>query len=323
MKSRVTTNNPSKLPEAGNSRSSCSTAPYSARLQVWFLRWELPALFFALFLTANARASSVVVVPVANMFSQGSADADVVSQAIYGTTVSVVEASGDWLKVETPDKYHGWMRSSDLLPLDSGSRGYASGGRVVRVESLVANVYREPDVTRHEPIMTLPFETHLEVANEPSDEGERWIEVRLADQRTAWIHRGDVSFQSPPLSIRETIQLAKGFLGLTYRWGGTSTFGFDCSGFTQMLMRQRGVLMPRDADMQAAWPELAMVMRGKLRAGDLLFFGPSSGKITHTGMFIGHGRFIHDTTYGHPGVQISRLKDKHWKQLLVAVRRLK
>lgn len=281
------------------------------------------ALLFTLLLATNASASGVVVVPVANMFSQASAETDVVSQAIYGISVTAVEASGDWVKVETPDKYQGWMRSTDLLLLPAGSKAYASEGRVVQIQSLMANLYREPDVTRHAPVLTLPFETRLEVASEPAEEGGRWIEVRLPDQRTAWIHRGDVVFEAPPLNIKQTIEFAKRFIGLTYLWGGTSTFGFDCSGLTQMLMRRRGILMPRDADQQAAWPGLAEVKRGKPRAGDLLYFGPSTEKITHTGMFIGHGRFIHDTTYGHPGVQISRLKDKHWKQLLVAVRRLK
>jgi len=50
--------------------------------------------------------------------------------------------------------------------------------------------------------------------------------------------------------------------------------------------------------------------RKHLRPGDLLFFGSADNRITHTGMFVGHGQFIHDTTNGHPGVQISRLKDQ-------------
>jgi cell wall-associated NlpC family hydrolase len=65
------------------------------------------------------------------------------------------------------------------------------------------------------------------------------------------------------------------------------------------------------------------VKRNRLRAGDLLFFGESPQKITHTGMYIGHGKFIHDTTHEHPGVQVSRLRDKCWAKLLVACRRLK
>jgi len=137
------------------------------------------------------------------------------------------------------------------------------------------------------------------------------------------VQRGDVTFEPKPLTIPATIELAKRFLGVTYLWGGSSGLGYDCSGFTQMLVRQRGVTMPRDADLQAAWEGVTAVKRNKLMPGDLLFFGASPDKITHTGMYIGRGKFIHDTTRGNPGVQISRLRDQPWTQLLVACRRLK
>jgi cell wall-associated NlpC family hydrolase len=112
-------------------------------------------------------------------------------------------------------------------------------------------------------------------------------------------------------------------MGVTYTWGGTSSFGYDCSGFMQMLMRERGVIMPRDADIQAAWSGLAPVKREELKPGDLLYFGSSPAKISHTGMYIGNGEFIHDTTHDHPMVQISRLDDQPWTKILVACRRAK
>jgi cell wall-associated NlpC family hydrolase len=90
-----------------------------------------------------------------------------------------------------------------------------------------------------------------------------------------------------------------------------------------MLVRSRGIIMPRDADLQAAWSGVTAVERKHLKTGDLLFFGSAPDHITHTGMYIGKGRFIHDTTNGHPGVQISRLNDQHWTRLLVAARRVK
>ena len=90
-----------------------------------------------------------------------------------------------------------------------------------------------------------------------------------------------------------------------------------------MLVRQRGILMPRDADVQAVWSGVVPVERKDLHPGDLLFFGDSLAKITHTGMYIGGGEFIHDTTHEHPGVQISRLDDMPWTKLLVASRRVK
>jgi cell wall-associated NlpC family hydrolase len=90
-----------------------------------------------------------------------------------------------------------------------------------------------------------------------------------------------------------------------------------------MLVRVRGINMPRDADQQAAWTGAIAVDRKDLQPGDLLFFGAARDKITHTGMYIGDGQFIHDTTNGHPVIQISRLDDQPWIQLLVASRRVK
>jgi cell wall-associated NlpC family hydrolase len=88
-------------------------------------------------------------------------------------------------------------------------------------------------------------------------------------------------------------------------------------------VRARGTTMPRDADKQAAWTGVIFVERRDLQPGDLLFFGASPRNITHTGMYIGDGQFIQATTNGHPIIQISRLDDQPWTQLLVASRRIK
>ena len=145
----------------------------------------------------------------------------------------------------------------------------------------------------------------------------------LPDLRSAWVQVGDVISDPKLLSIPETIALAKRFLGIPYLWGGRSSFGFDCSGFTQMLLRARGINLPRDADQQAAWTGVIAIERKHLQAGDLLFFGSSPKEITHTGMYIGDGQFIHDSTNDHPVVQISRLDAEPWTKLLVACRRAK
>jgi hypothetical protein len=280
-------------------------------------------IFFLFALVASSLSGAVVMKPVANMYSMPSEEADVVSQAILGTNVDVVEEEGVWAKVCTPDNYAGWMPQTSIRRLGADDKPYASAGRVAQVESLFANLYSEPDVTKHQPLLMVPFETRLEALAEPSSDEGRWVQVRLPDDRLAWVERGDVIFNPKPSTLPQTIALAKRFLGLPYLWGGTSSFGFDCSGFMQMLMRQRGVIMPRDAGMQAAWSGLVPVKRKNLTPGDLLFFGSSLQKITHAGMYIGHGEFIHDTARGHPGVQISRLADPYWAKLLVSRGRLK
>jgi gamma-D-glutamyl-L-lysine dipeptidyl-peptidase len=262
-------------------------------------------------------AKALIRVPVANLFSAPSADAGVVSQAIYGSEVTPLEQQEGFTHIRTLDSYTGWIRDQDLLPQsDPATHPFA------QVRSLAANLYREPDVTKHAPVLVLPFEVHLEIIPQATPENEDYVHVRLLDQRDAWIDRGDVELNPRPLTISESIELAKRFLGITYTWGGGSSFGFDCSGFTQMLVRSRGIIIPRDADLQSAWSGVSAVDRKHLKPGDLLFFGKSPSSIIHTGMYIGKNRFIHDTTNGHPGVQISHIKQQPWQRLLVTARRV-
>ncbi|HEV2487193.1 MAG TPA: NlpC/P60 family protein [Terracidiphilus sp.] len=263
----------------------------------------------------------VVARPVINMYSKPTMDSDVVSQALYGTGVLSLQKQADWYNISTADGYKGWVSAADLKASDAAP--YAPEGRSVRVTGMDVNIYRDPDVTRHAPMLKLPWEARLELVPGKTDNSARWLQVKLVDGEIAWVQRGDVSAGSYPLTIDETLQLARRFLGVTYTWGGVSSQGFDCSGFTQMLERQRGIVMPRDADLQAAWSGVTAVERKDLQPGDLLFFGSNAAKITHTGMYLGNGEFIHDTTHGHPGVQISKLDDKPWTTLLVAARRAK
>ena len=269
-----------------------------------------------------ANSTQVVVVPVANMYADPSDASAVVSQATYGSNVTLLVALGEWSKIQTDDHYKGWTPSRYLRLVQHGD-GYATSGAIVQVESLFANVYREADVAKHKPLLTVPYGVRLEMIAEGKGNDEGWLEVRLPEKRSAWIQSSDVISNPKPLTIAESIELAKRFLGLPYLWGGRSSFGFDCSGFTQMLVRARGFNMPRDADQQAAWKGAMPVERKDLQAGDLVFFGAAPDKITHTGMYIGNGQFIHDSTTGHPVVQIGRLNDQPWMQLLVACRRVK
>jgi cell wall-associated NlpC family hydrolase len=279
----------------------------------------LPVLAMAL-LAANPLA--VVRKPAANMYSAATEQADVVSQAIYGSSVALLEEKGGWARVRTADDYAGWMPETSFQRLPAGGKPYAAEGRVAQVEALFANLYQEPDVTRRQPLLTVPFETRLLIFAEPKD-NPRWFEVRLVDGGAAWVQRADLTFETAAMPVTAVIALSRRFLGLPYLWGGTSTFGFDCSGFVQMLCRRRGFLIPRDAQPQAEWSGFKPVERRDLRPGDLLHFGKAAGKITHTGMYLGDGQFISATTHDQPVVRIDRLDDPYWSQLFVAARRLK
>jgi cell wall-associated NlpC family hydrolase len=193
---------------------------------------------------------------------------------------------------------------------------------VAEVRSLFAHIYREPDVTKHAALVTVPFEARLEVVSEPKED-PKWAQIRLPDDRSGWVQTGDVGFDARPLTVPELLEFSRRFLGLPYTWGGTSSFGYDCSGFMQMLARRRGVQMPRDAQPQADWSGLKPVERKNLKPGDLLYFGGSAKHITHTGMYLGGGKFIDATTYETPLVRIDELANPHWAGLLVAIRRIR
>ena len=275
-------------------------------------------LAFAVAFLAAALPNAVVLQPVANMYSKPTEDADVVSQAIYGTNVAVIEQKDGWANIRTPDDYTGWAPVSALKTADP----YASGGTVAEVQSLFAHIYREQNVTRHAPLLTVPFETRLEVAAD-AKAADRWLQIRLVDGRSGFIQAGDVSLNASRLSTADMLALSKKFLGLPYTWGGTSSFGYDCSGFVQMLERRRGIVMPRDAQPQADWSGVEPVDRKNLEPGDLLYFGSSPKRITHTGMYLGDGKFINATTHLTPMVRIDDLNDDYWTRLLVATRRVK
>jgi cell wall-associated NlpC family hydrolase len=273
----------------------------------------------AVALFAAALPNAVVLEPVANMYSKPSRDADVVSQAIYGANVALMEEKDGWAHIRTADEYTGWTPLPSLLK----GKPYAASGKAAEVQSLFAHIYRDASVTRHAPLITVPFESKLEVAAQPEADA-RWLEVRLPDDRTGWIQAGDISLNPSKLTISQTLEFAQRFLGLPYTWGGTSSYGYDCSGFQQMLGRRRGLAMPRDAQPQADWEGVAPVERREdLQPGDLLYFGSGPKKITHTGIYLGENRFISSTTHEKPMIRIDDLNDPYWNKLLVAMRRVK
>ena len=273
----------------------------------------------ALALFASVLPAAVVLQPVANMYLAPTADSEVASQAIYGANVDLLEQKDGWARIRTADNYTGW---TPLSALRTG-RSYATHGRVAEVRSLFAHLYREADVSKHAPLLTVPFETRLEVIAELRD-ATRWLQVRLPDDRTAWVQSGDVAFDVKPLSTAEMLDLSKRFVGLPYTWGGTTSFGYDCSGFTQMLCRRRGVNLPRDSRLQVNCNAVGAVKPTDLGgSGNLLYFGSSQQKISHTGVYLGDGKFINATTYKTPTVRIDDLHEPYWSRLLVAIRRVK
>ena len=106
------------------------------------------------------------------------------------------------------------------------------------------------------------------------------------------------------------------FLGVPYVFGGTSTSGFDCSGFVQHVFAMVGISLPRTADVQY---DVGRPTKGGARAGDLVFFDTYGG-VSHVGIYLGGGRFVHASS-SH-GVMVSNLSDSYWAARYVGSKRL-
>lgn len=101
------------------------------------------------------------------------------------------------------------------------------------------------------------------------------------------------------------IDLAQQFLGVPYVWGGSSPNGFDCSGFVQYVYAQKGIHLPRTADIQATAGR--PVSKAELQPGDLVFFASDYVNISHVGIYAGNGQMIHaSTTHGIAYDSLSR-----------------
>lgn len=112
---------------------------------------------------------------------------------------------------------------------------------------------------------------------------------------------------------QEVIEAARGMLGVPYRYGESSpTRGFDCSGLVQYAHNQAGIEVPRTTGEQyrAALP----INRQALRPGDLVFFRTHKQRyVSHVGIYLGKGKFIHAPSSGKH-VSIASMKDDYWRQ---------
>jgi gamma-D-glutamyl-L-lysine dipeptidyl-peptidase len=211
------------------------------------------------------------------------------TQLILGERVRVLEQRGDWSRivaVEQPSRkdasgYPGWVRSAGLV------QGWPVAEEYLVVMKPRTRLYDQPDGS---PILEITLDTRLPVLS--SKDG--WAEVRLPEGTSAWLAEGDVRITdslSAPVPDASLFTLAESFLGVPYRWGGTTADAFDCSGITYRIFHAYGITLPRDAD------DLALtgteVARADLRKGDMIFTsGSSGGAVSHLGLYWGNGMVL-------------------------------
>jgi cell wall-associated NlpC family hydrolase len=116
---------------------------------------------------------------------------------------------------------------------------------------------------------------------------------------------------------KQITDAAKSFIGVPYKFGGTTPKGFDCSGFVQYVFDKRKITLPRAADAQ--YKVGKVIMQKDLQQGDLVFFSTYEKGASHCGVYLEQGKFIHASSHG---VMISRLDESYWKTRYLGARRV-
>ena len=114
------------------------------------------------------------------------------------------------------------------------------------------------------------------------------------------------------------IDTGKQFMGVPYVWGGETPSGFDCSGFTQYVMKQNGITIPRTAAEQFATG--TPVDKSNLKAGDLVFFTTYKPGASHVGFYMGNDQFLHASSANNK-VTISSLSEAYYTEKYIGARR--
>jgi len=115
------------------------------------------------------------------------------------------------------------------------------------------------------------------------------------------------------------IDTAASLQGIKYAYGGTTTAGFDCSGFVTYVFNQHGIKLSRTSS--GMYASGTKVNKEDLQAGDLVFFNTSGKGVSHVGIYVGDGKFTHAST--SKGVRTDKLNDPHyWGKRYVGAKRI-
>jgi cell wall-associated NlpC family hydrolase len=213
--------------------------------------------------------------------------------------VRILKERHGWLFVQSKDNYLGWAQPGIITRIDSSRLAAYNAERKLIVTSIFSTLRSKPGnqgATISDAVMA---DLLLPIGRMGSS-----FMVRLPDGRIAYVPASDVEYQDNYIAKNKPTaegveKIAMKMVGFPYLWGGTSTKGVDCSGFTKTVFRMNDIRLPRDASQQvyvgkrvAPGPNFE-----NLRKGDLLFFGTKAengrpAKIVHVAIYLGGGYFI-------------------------------
>ncbi len=209
------------------------------------------------------------------------------SQLLLGEVVRVIggRAGDPWWRVENlADSYRGWARTWGLAGA-SAARA-ARWARLARARVVRAHV----EAVAAPGSGTLVSPLYLNSRVIAGRTRGRFRRVELPDGRRGWVPPGALA--TGRRASMALLARVRGLLGVPYLWGGRTPLGFDCSGFTQQVLLEQGLRLPRDAGEQ--FRNSDPIPEGDAaRMGDLVFFGPSRRGVAHVGLVLGGGYFGH------------------------------
>jgi cell wall-associated NlpC family hydrolase len=213
--------------------------------------------------------------------------------------VNVLDKKNNWLLIQTPDNYISWTEESAVSLLDQQEMNKWIAARKIVYNRNYGNSYEKAD-TSSQTVSDVVICNIFEYVSENS----KFIQVMYPDKRIAFLKKTDcidynkwINLPSP--TANDIIKTAKTFTGIPYLWGGTSSKGLDCSGFTKLTFLIYGVIIQRDASQQANYGFISNATTfDKLQPGNLLFFGRKDKDtdkvyITHVAIYTHNNEYIH------------------------------
>ncbi len=237
----------------------------------------------------------LVTVCCAHLRSEARHASEMVSQAILGTPLRLLEKRGDWYRVQTPDRYISWIAANSItVQSEERQNRWRESPRYIYTaqQGLVYAIASDQEV-----VSDIVIGSILQGDGTAS---KGFIPVRFPDGRTGFIKKSECdefsTWASQPFDIERVIQTARHMMGTTYLWGGTSVKSADCSGFVKTAYFTSGVILSRDASQQALTGEAIPADRwSDCETGDLLFFGNDKGRVNHVALYLNNGKYIHSS----------------------------
>lgn len=247
----------------------------------------------------DGKTQALINISVANLRSKPKHSAELATQATLGTPVKVLKKEDGWYYIQTPDKYLAWVDAGGIERMDAQvMTKWKTTDKMIYTKTY-GHSYLGPD--REQPVSDLVAGNILELTNY----GDKFYSVRYPDGRKAYVSKEEAEpykawLENLTPNTDSLVATSKTLMGVPYLWGGTSTKGMDCSGFTKTVYFLNGMVIPRDASQQVhTGKAIDSVANFKnLQKGDLLFFGSkvtdsTPEKVVHVGIWIGDNAFIH------------------------------